>query len=149
MVSKRISTRVHQPGIRIINALFVQTIKQRPGLAHVTQHNIYTLVLVFCPVGGILIVVFFCALLSLHFEVTLARRLADNILADRCLSGFIVALIGEDGRAAHPTAVGIAEEVFHICLDVGREEVALHRADTFGWLDGNEVDTEDAAAGFR
>lgn len=44
VIAKRIPARVHQPVIRVTDALLVQPVKRVPGFTHVAQHHVRTLV---------------------------------------------------------------------------------------------------------
>jgi hypothetical protein len=136
MIPKCITTGVHEPIVRVTNALLMMPVQQVPGRGHVTQHHIDAFIVV---LG--LMLYFFLARGILSFEIEVAV-----VFCFRNDGG--VLRPSEDERAAQTSSIRVAKEVLDFLLDGGRQEVALDGADTFGRLCGDEVDAEDAARGF-
>lgn len=134
VIPESIATRVHQPVIWVTDALLVQPIERVPGFAHVAQHHVDTLVLMFmllflftCRVLLVVSRLFDCYV-AFSFQITPLRFLKYslvNVSVGRCLGH------AEHERTAQTAAIGVAEERFDLGLHIGREKIALNCRDAF------------------
>lgn len=142
MISKCVSTGVHQPVIRVTDGPFIQSVKRIPGFAHVAQNHIYGLVMV-VPSEISSGCRFWAVLGVLTFEIA-GLDLFDFHLVHRFLEACWVGT--QEERLPQSAAVGVAKERFDLGLNIWGEEIALNGRDAFRRLNRDQVDAQNSSS---